>query len=77
MLINSLKTTSKIVIHKTAETTGDMNGNKIAVKTTKVSKTSLQNNLKLANNKNDKEISNERYISPEKGQKIIDGLRLI
>ena len=40
MLINSLKTTSKIVIHKTAETTGDMNGNKIAVKTTKVSKTS-------------------------------------
>ena len=30
----------KIVIQKTAEATGDMTGNKIADKTTKVSKTS-------------------------------------
>ena len=64
----------KIVIQKTAEATGDMTGNKIADKTTKVSKTSPQNNLKLVNNKNDKEIPKGRYISPEKRQKIIDDL---
>ena len=38
--MDALKTTSKIVIQKTAEATGDMTGNKIADKTTKVSKTS-------------------------------------
>ena len=36
--IDSLKTTSKIVIQKTAETTGDLIGNKIVYKITKVSK---------------------------------------
>ena len=42
---HALKTTSKRVIQKTAETTGDLIGNKIADRITKVLKTSPQNNL--------------------------------
>ena len=38
------KTSSKRVIQKTTEVTGDLIGNKIADKTTKVSKTSQENN---------------------------------
>ena len=44
---------------------------------TKVLKTSQQNNSETIKNKHDKEIPKEIYISPEKGQKIIDDLRLI
>ena len=47
--------------------------NKIADKITKVSKTSPQNNSK----KIEEEILRQRFISPEKIQKIIDDLRLI
>ena len=43
----------------------------------KVSKSSPQNNLETITNEHDKEISKERYISPEKRAKIIDDLRLI
>ena len=39
----ALKITSKIVIHKTAETAGDLIGNKIADKITKMSRTVSQN----------------------------------
>ena len=50
---------------KTVEATGDFIGNKIAIKTTNVTK-----NSKTVINGNDeeipKEISRERYISPEK-----------
>ena len=46
-----------------------MSGNRIADRITKVS----QN---LQQNRNDKEIAKERYISPEKRQETIDGLRL-
>ena len=41
-----LKTSSKRFIQKTAEATGDLTGNKIAGKITRVSKTSPQKNLK-------------------------------
>ena len=62
-----------------------MIGNKIANavaksydgRITKVSKTSQQNNSETIKNKHNKEIPKEIYISPEKGQKIIDDLRLI
>ena len=54
---------------KTAEATGDLIGNKIADKITSVSKKSKELPPKEANN--------ERYISPQERQKIIDELRLI
>ena len=72
-----LKTASKRAIKKTAEVTDDLIGNKIVNRITKVSKASQQNNLTLVTNENDKETPRERYISPEKRQKIIDDLRLI
>ena len=50
----ALKTTSKIVIQKTAEATGDLNGNKMADKITKVSRTSSQNSSKVVRNKTKK-----------------------
>ena len=56
------KTTSKKAIQKTAKATGDLLGNKIADKITKVSKTSPQNNSET----NEEEILKERYISPQK-----------
>ena len=51
----------KRVVQKTAEATGDLIGNKIADKITSVGKP--------------KEIE-ETYIPPEKGQQIIDDLRM-
>ena len=51
-----LKTASKSAIQKTAEATGDLFGNKIANKTTKVSKNSQQKNSETVANENDKEI---------------------
>ena len=74
---NAFKTASKRAIQKTAEATGYLNGNKIADRTTKVSKNSQQNNSKTVINKYGKEIPKERYISPEKRQKINDDMRLI
>ena len=59
---DAFKTASKRVIHKTAEATGDLIGNKITDKITRVSKTSLQNNLDA----NEEEIPKERYISLQK-----------
>ena len=58
-----------------------MIGNKIADKIAKVSRTSPQNSSKTVTNDaenigSDREIPEERCISPEKRQKIID-LRLI
>ena len=48
----------------------------IADRITKVSKNSQQNNSETVTNENDKEIPNERYVSPEKRQEIIGDLRL-
>ena len=62
---DALKTTSKRVIQKTAEATGDVIDNKIANKITGGSKNSQQNNSETVTNENDKEIPKERYISPE------------
>ena len=67
---DAVKTASKRVIQKTAEVIG----NKIADKTTSVSK-----NCKRLPNEQDVEIitHKKRYISPEERQEIIDELRLI
>ena len=70
---DAFKTTSKRAIQKTVEATGVFIGNKIADRTTKVSRTSPQNNSVT----NEKEVLRERCISPEERQKIIDDLRLI
>ena len=40
----------------------------------KVSKNSQQNNSEIVTSESDKEISKERYISPEERQKIIDNV---
>ena len=61
---NALKATSKRVIQKTAEATGDLIGNKTVDKITMVSKSSPQNNSEA----NEKEIP----ISPELIHKIIN-----
>ena len=66
---------------KIAEATGDLICNKIAIKITKGSKNSRQNNSETVTNKNyketPKEITKERCVSPEERQRIIDDMRLI
>ena len=69
---DGFKTSSKRVIQKIAETTGDLIGNKIADKIRRALKTSPKNNSET----NEEEILREKYISPELRQKIIDDLRL-
>ena len=73
---DAIKTNSKRVIQKTAETAGYFIGNNIANKITKVSKNSQQNNSETVTNENDKEKPKERFISPDERQEIIDKLRL-
>ena len=58
------KTASKGAIQKAAETAGDLIGNKIADRITKVPK-----NSKTVIDEYDKEIPKERYTSPEKNTK--------
>ena len=71
----AMKTASKRAIQKTVVATGDLIGNKIVDKITRVSKKSP---MELhSKNEDEIEISKERYISPEKGQQIIDELRLV
>ena len=65
--IDAAKTASKRVVQKTAEATGDLNGNKIAYKITSLGKT-------RSTEKEDER--QEIYIPPEKRQQIIDDLRL-
>ena len=74
---DAIKTASKIVNQKTAEATGKSIGDKIADKITNIFKKSSRE-LHSQNNKanNEIEIPKERYISPEKRQRIIDELRL-
>ena len=64
--IDAAKTTSKRVVKKTAEATGDLIGNKIADTITSISKPKKQETKK----------TEEIYIPPEKIQHIIDELRL-
>ena len=65
--IDAAKTTSKRVVQKTAEATGDLIGNKIADKITSIGKPKEK--------EKPKEIE-EIYIPPEKRQQIINDLRL-
>ena len=69
---NALKSSSKRVIQKTVEVTGDWIGNKIDNRITKVSKSLQQNNSETVTNEHNKEIPKEKYVSPEKRQEIID-----
>ena len=73
---DAIKPASKTAIQKTAESTGDLVGNKIADKITSVSKKSTR---KLPTIDEDVELTThkKRYISPEERQQIIDELRLI
>ena len=64
---DAIKTGSKRAIHKTAETTGDLIVNKIADKITSISKKSKE----LASNKANNEITKEKYISPQKKNKLL------
>ena len=72
---DTIKTASKIVIQKSAEATGELIGNKIADKTTSMSKKSSNNN----NNDEDVELTIHKkiYISPEERQQSINELRLV
>ena len=65
----------KKIVHKSAEATGDLIGNKIADKITSASK--KPHNEEIQPNEVNNEIPKERYISPKDRQKIIDELKLI
>ena len=69
---DALKSSSKRVIQKTVEVTGDWIDNKIDNRITKVSKSLQQNNSETVTNEHNKEIPKEKYVSPEKRQEIID-----
>ena len=78
-LLDSAKkptTDAKRAVQKIAEATGDLTGNKIADKTTSVSKNPNNNNN---NNNEDEEITGhkKRHIAPEERQQIINELRLV
>ena len=63
--IDAAKTTSKRVVQKTAEATGDLVGNKIADKITSIGKSKEKTNK-----------PEEIYIPPDKRHQIIDDLKL-
>ena len=77
---DAIKTVLKRASQKTTEATGDLIGNKIADKITKSPMELHSKNcfkgFHSKINDNEIEIRKERYISPEKQQEIIDGLRL-
>ena len=70
-VIDTLETTSKRVIQKLAEATGDLIGNKSVNTIMKVSRSSPQNSSETITNEHDKEISKERYISRRKTETCI------
>ena len=76
MLNAHLNLLQKKQLKKTAEAIGDLLGNKIANRITKVLKTSSLDNEE-ENIGHNKEIHREGYISPEKRRQIINDLRLI
>ena len=65
--IDAAKTTSKRVVQKTGEATGDLIRNKIADKITSVGKSKEKEKAKKVE---------EIYIPPEKRQQIIEDLKL-
>ena len=72
---NFATTAGKKTVHKSAEATGDLIGNKIADKITSLSK--KPHDKEIQPHEVNNEIPKERYISPKERQKIIDELRLI
>ena len=77
---DTIKTASKTAVQKTAETTVDLIGNKITDTITSISKSLTEFHLKELHsktNENETEMPEEKYISPEKRQQIIDELRLV
>ena len=68
--IDAAKTASKRLLQKIAEATGYLIGSKIADEITSVGKTKSKEKEDETNKRQ------EIYIPPEKGQKIIDALRL-
>ena len=66
------KIASKRPIQKPAKTTGDLIGNKMADKTTEVSKTSQQNNLETAKNEHVKENLKRDIYLQKKDQKLLN-----
>ena len=70
-ITDAIKTASKKTIQKTAEATGDLIDNKFADKITSVS---MELNTQNNDVNNEIEVPKERYMSPEKGQQIIDEL---
>ena len=68
---DALKTSSKSVIQKTAEATGDLIGNKIADKNTKVSKNPEENNLETVTNENDKKNLKKDIYLQKKDEKLL------
>ena len=73
---DGLKSSSKTLIQKTAEATGDLIGTEIADQIIKISRNSREFNSETVTNEHDKKIPKERYISPEETQQIIDELRI-
>ena len=72
---DTIKTASKRAIQRTAEATRDFIGNKIADKRTSISKkVSVEHSKELQND--EIHVLQERYISPDKRQEIIDELRV-
>ena len=65
---DAAKTTSERVVQKTVEATGDLIENKIADKITSIGKPQGKGKTKKIE---------KIYIPPEKGQQIIDDLRLL
>ena len=59
-----LKNASKRAIQKKSEANGNLIGNKVANKVTKVSRGSPQNDSETVISERDKQIPEERYISP-------------
>ena len=68
--IDAAKTASKRVVQKTAETAGDMTGNKIADIITSEGKSKR-------NQKNKTNEAKEIYILSEKREHIVDGLKFL
>ena len=62
-------TAGKKIVHKSAEATGDLIGNKIADKITSASKKSQNEEIQSTEVNN--EIPKERYICPKKGNKLL------
>ena len=73
---DTIKTASKRAIQRTAESTGDFIGNKIADKRTSISKKfSVEHSKALQND--EIHVPQETYISSDKRQQIIDELRVV